>query len=129
MPGSKLLLDTNAMIAWMRRDEEFRLAIGPLPQAVSLFTLGEMQFGIRKSQQVDENEKKLMLAIADFEVLSADFETCRFYGEIFFRLRKKGRPIPINDVWIAAVALQHGLELVTRDQHFHEVDGLRLLSW
>jgi len=45
------------------------------------------------------------------------------------RLRLKGRPIPENDIWIAAVALQHGLPLATRDDHFNEVDGLRVENW
>jgi tRNA(fMet)-specific endonuclease VapC len=62
-------------------------------------------------------------------VLSCDGETARHYGQIKDRLRLKGRPIPENDNWIAASAMQHGLPLATRDDHFKEVDGLRIETW
>lgn len=55
--------------------------------------------------------------------------TARQYGEIKNKLRKKGRPLPENDIWIAALALQYDLILVTRDQHFDEIDNLKLVSW
>ena len=57
-------------------------------------------------------------------ILVCDTETARQYGRIKVELRRKGRPIPENDMWIAAVALQHGLTLATRDAHFDAIDGL-----
>ena len=62
-------------------------------------------------------------------ILNADENTAQFYGSIVASLYKKGKPIPINDVWIAAIALQHGLTLVTRDKHFSEIEGLIIESW
>jgi tRNA(fMet)-specific endonuclease VapC len=56
-------------------------------------------------------------------------ETARQYGEVKNRLRLKGRPLPENDVWIAALALQHDLILVTRDAHFQEVENLQPVAW
>jgi tRNA(fMet)-specific endonuclease VapC len=53
----------------------------------------------------------------------------RVYGSVRIALRRKGRPIPDNDTWIAAVALQHGLVLASRDSHFEQVEGLRLDRW
>jgi tRNA(fMet)-specific endonuclease VapC len=62
-------------------------------------------------------------------VLPCDATTARLYGEIKASLRSKGRPIPENDIWNAAVAQQHGLSLVTRDEHFNNVAGLAAEAW
>jgi tRNA(fMet)-specific endonuclease VapC len=62
-------------------------------------------------------------------VLSCDTQTARYYGQIKNMLRAKGRPVPENDLWIAAIARQHSLTLVTRDNHFNEIDGLPTVCW
>jgi tRNA(fMet)-specific endonuclease VapC len=62
-------------------------------------------------------------------VLPCDLEIARHYGVIEKALRAKGRPIPANDVWIAALAQQHELIVVTCDAHFGEVEALPVLSW
>ena len=62
-------------------------------------------------------------------VLACDAETAQHYGQIKNRLRAKGRPLPENDIWIAALALQHGLILVSRDAHFNEIAGLSVVAW
>lgn len=129
MPGDRILLDTNALIAWMREDDALRIRAGDSAPAVSLFTLGEMYFGIQKSLRPDENEKALVRALQDFEMLLPDAETARRYGAVFAELRRKGRPIPVNDIWIAAIALQHGLKLLARDAHFKEISGLTAITW
>lgn len=61
--------------------------------------------------------------------LSIDVETARYYGEIRHELRLDGRPIPQNDVWIAALALQHRLPVLSRDTHFDSVEGVERISW
>ena len=62
-------------------------------------------------------------------MLPCDLGTAAAYGQIKDELRLKGRPIPENDVWIAAVARQHGLILASRDDHFRSVDGLAVEAW
>ena len=62
-------------------------------------------------------------------VLICDTETSRQYGEIKNLLRAKGRPIPENDIWIAAIAKQHKLTLVSRDDHFKEIEDFLTLTW
>jgi len=62
-------------------------------------------------------------------VLICDTETSRQYGEIKNLLRAKGRPIPENDIWIAAIAKQHELTLVSRDEHFKEIEDFLTLTW
>jgi len=63
------------------------------------------------------------------DVLTCDAQTARLYGDVKNGLREKGRPIPENDVWIATIALQHGLVLVSRDGHFDEIDHLLREVW
>jgi tRNA(fMet)-specific endonuclease VapC len=62
-------------------------------------------------------------------VLLPDVESARNYGAIRDELRRKGRPIPDNDIWVAAIARQHNLTLITRDTHFQEIEGLSIGSW
>ena len=62
------------------------------------------------------------------EMLLHDLETAEYYALIVKRLRAKGRPIPTNDIWIAANAMKHGLALYSFDNHFEEIEGLVLLS-
>ena len=58
-----------------------------------------------------------------------DSVTAKIYGELYAALLNKGKPIPINDVWIAASAKQHGLTLITKDKHFAEIEGLDVEFW
>jgi tRNA(fMet)-specific endonuclease VapC len=62
-------------------------------------------------------------------VLEVGLATAAAYAMVRERLRRKGRPIPENDVWISALAVEHGLEIVSRDEHFDEVVGLRRRGW
>jgi tRNA(fMet)-specific endonuclease VapC len=62
-------------------------------------------------------------------VLGCDTATARQYGRIKNALRARGRPIPDNDIWIAAIALQHDLTLLSRDRHFGAVAGLVVETW
>jgi tRNA(fMet)-specific endonuclease VapC len=96
---------------------------------VPSITMGELFSGAERSSRravrLAETE-----AFADgAEVLPCDLETARHYGAIESALRAKGRPIPDNDIWIAALAQQYELVVVTRDAHFGEVDALPVLSW
>ncbi len=96
-----------------------------MPSAV----LGELYYGARKSGRPARNLSKIDEFAASVAVLACDAVTAQHYGQIKDRLRTMGRPIPDNDIWIAAVAMQYGLPLATRDEHFKEVDGLVVESW
>ena len=130
MPGSELLLDTNALIALTRNDGRVLAAVAGLGMvSLSLFTLGEMQYGAAKSARCEDNRRRLQVVLESFRLILPESETARVYGDIFHQLRLKGRPIPTNDVWIAAVAIQYGIPLLTRDAHFEEVPALDVRSW
>ena len=91
--------------------------------AVPTIVLGELHSGFRKGNRCAENTANLtqFLSKSSVRVLNVTEETALRYAELDVYLRKRGRPIPRNDVWIAAVALEHGLQLVTLDAHFREI--------
>lgn len=127
---AEILFDTNAAIAWIEDSPTLYSALeSDLGPVVSLITIGELEFGAAKSARAEQNRDRLARALFQFRRLSIDDATPRFYGDLQAALRRKGKPIPVNDVWIAAIALQHKLPLLTRDAHFREVDGLVLKTW
>jgi len=96
---------------------------------VSSTTIGELYYGAYKSGRVAANLARVEEFIVMTNVLGCDTATAKYYGQIRNSLRSRGRPIPENDIWIAAVAMQHQLTLVSRDIHFQYVDGLLLERW
>jgi len=128
--NGKHLLDTNIVIALFANDSAVKENLAKADEVfVSSIAVGELCFGARKSARVEENLKRIDVFIGDSVVLGCDTETARRYGEIKNALRVKGHPIPENDIWIAAIALQHDLTLTTRDAHFGEIEGLRIATW
>jgi tRNA(fMet)-specific endonuclease VapC len=125
-----LLLDTNLVIALFANDHKAgELIAGATGVFVPAIVLGELFFGARKSGRPDENIGRIADFAARTNVLACDEQTAFTYGIIKDSLWRKGTPIPENDVWIAAVAIQRDLALGTRDAHFSNVDGLRLVAW
>ena len=119
-----VLLDTSAYSA-LRRGDQAVLDVVRRSEtiAISAVVLGELHSGFRAGNRCAENKAQLaqFLSKPSVRVLSVTEETALRYAEVDVYLRKKGRPIPRNDVWIAAVALEHGLQLVTLDVHFREI--------
>jgi tRNA(fMet)-specific endonuclease VapC len=119
-----VVLDTSAYSA-LHRGEPGVLDVMQRSQSVAVpaVVLGELHRGFRAGNRCEENTAQLaqFLSKPSVRVLHITEETALRYAEIDVYLRKKGRPIPRNDVWIAAVALEHGLHLVTLDVHFREI--------
>jgi tRNA(fMet)-specific endonuclease VapC len=117
--SGKYLLDTNIIIA-LFSDEA--IVKDNLAQANEVFipsiVIGELYYGARKSRRVNANIARVDELVAASAILVCDAETARQYGEAKNKLKLRGRPLPENDVWIAALGLQHDLILVTRDAHF-----------
>ena len=130
MSGSRVLLDTNIIIALFARDASVE---GHLLQTEEVFipvmAMGELYYGCRHSGRVAENTARLDEFAESNTVVFADLDTCREYGRLKNALRLEGTPIPENDLWIAALASQHGLRLVTRDVHFRHVPHLEVTRW
>lgn len=128
--NGKFLLDTNIIIALFDNDPS---VINSLSQANGVFVpsiaLGELYYGAHKSKHVKENINRINKFAENLSVLICDTETSRMYGMLKNDLRAKGRPIPENDIWIAAIAKKNEMTLVSRDEHFKEIDGLSIVTW
>lgn len=128
--SGKYLLDTNIIISLFADEAVVK---NKLAQASEVFipsiAIGELCYGARKSGRTQANLARIDELAANSTVLVCDAETARQYGEVKNKLRLKGRPLPENDIWIAALALQYDLILVTRDAHFQEVENLKTEAW
>ena len=130
MTGSKYLLDTNAVIAFQRNETAVIDLLSAAEEVlVPLTVVGELYFGAYKSTKREENLAAVNAFVTGRVVLRPDITTANTYGEIKAAIRAKGRPIPENDIWIAAIAVQYDLTLLTRDEHFKQVAGLKLKNW
>lgn len=97
--------------------------------AIPVIVLGEFRYGIAESRHRARYESWLEGALGRFEVLAVTEETAISYAALRVALRRSGRPIPANDAWIAALALQHALPVLSRDAHFDSVPDLQRASW
>jgi tRNA(fMet)-specific endonuclease VapC len=128
--NGKFLLDTNIVIALFAEDPFVKKHI---VKAAEIFipapVIGELFFGAFKSGRPKANTARIENFAASNTVLVCDLGTSREYGHIKNLLHKKGHPIPENDIWIAALAKEHGLTLVSRDEHFKKINDLKRVVW
>ena len=125
-----MILDTNAVSAVA---DNQAAAVRLFTRAASIelpaIVLGEYRFGIAQSRRRKEYEKWLAELIAATRVLPVDEGTTGHYAQIRAELKKAGKPIPSNDLWIAALCRQHRLPLMSQDAHFDAVPGLKRMGW
>ena len=125
-----MILDTNALSAVADSEASAMEIVGRSERlAVPVIVLGEYRLGIAQSRHRPTYESWLRDWIAAVTVLDIDEETTHSYAAIGLELKRKGKPIPANDLWIAALCHQHSLPLLSRDRHFDSVPGLRRLDW
>ena len=125
----RVLLDTNAYSSLLAGDEDVLDTIADADRVfMSIFVLGELLAGFLGGNRRQENEARLdaFLRKPTVRILNATHETAHHFSSTKHDLRLRGTPIPINDVWIAAHALETGSLVVTYDRHFQQVPGLRL---
>jgi tRNA(fMet)-specific endonuclease VapC len=117
----RVALDTNRLIDLLRGDAELAEMLATCEEVwIPLIVLAEMKAGFYGGMQAHRNEAVLrtLLAKETVEVLIPQGDTAEHYARLYVQLKRAATPIPDNDLWIAALALQHDLILVTRDQHF-----------
>lgn len=128
--SGKYLLDTNIVIALFQGDSIIEKNID---QALEIFlpstVLGELYYGAYNSNRQKTNLERIDSFKSNVSILYVDDTTAHFYGQIKKGLKAKGRPIPENDIWIAGVAIQYELTLITRDRHFEYIDNLNVDVW
>ena len=127
--SGRFLLDTNIVIALINDEPGAVSRFAGIVASVPLAVIGELNYGARSSARAVENLERVEQFVASTSILLPDLDTASWYGQVRHALRVKGRPLPENDMWIAALARQHDLTLVSRDAHFREVDAMKLESW
>ena len=125
-----MILDTNALSAFVDGEPAVG-AILSLQQraAIPVIVLGEFRYGILGSRYRDTYEEWLKANLRDFDLLAITPETTLPYAALRATLKRLGRPIPANDAWIAALAMQHRLPILSRDAHFDAVPDLQRTGW
>lgn len=128
--SGKYLLDTNIVIALFAEDPSVQKHIAKAGEVfIPATVIGELFFGAFKSERSKANSARIENFAASNTVLACDIGTSREYGRIKNILHEKGCPIPENDIWIAAIAMEHGLILISRDEHFKKIDELKKAIW
>jgi tRNA(fMet)-specific endonuclease VapC len=120
----RLLLDTSAYAGLLRGHVGIKALVRRAEEIIlTPVVLGELHAGFRAGQHRRKNEHELeeMLASSRVAVVTIDEETAEHYAAIVHSLRVAGKPIPTNDIWIAASAMQFGLTLISTDRHFEQV--------
>ena len=123
----KLLLDTNRLSDALAEDEDVLTVLEHAEEIhVPVIVLGELRSGFLGGKRAAQNETRLLWFLAQDGVIAAGLDPAvsHRYAAIHQTLRRRGTPIPTNDLWIAAMALERGLVLYTRDAHFDQVPGL-----
>ena len=125
-----MILDTNALSAAADGDPAALEVVASAERlSVPVIVLGEYRFGIAQSRHRTDYENWLREWVAAVTVFDIDEETTHFYAAIGLELKRKGKPIPANDLWIAALCRQHALPLLSRDRHFDLVAGIQRVEW
>jgi tRNA(fMet)-specific endonuclease VapC len=128
--NGRYLLDSNIIIALFAKDPVIRIHLSGAKEIFIPYTaLGELYFGAYKSQNIQRNVDRIDEFALNNTVLSGDSTTAKIYGQIKNHLKEKGQPIPENDIWIAAIAQQYSLALITRDSHFTGIESLKVEIW
>jgi len=131
MPATgDVLLDTSVVIPYLKGDVAIRQQI----QSVSVLYLpmtvvGELYCGAYMSRHQARVLQEIRNFLTGVVMLGQSETTAECYGQIRVELAKAGTPIPENDIWIAALARERGMSLVTRDAHFQRIGGLNIVNW
>ena len=130
-PGdTTLILDTNALSAAAEEHPGIVATLAGARQlALPVVVIGEYRYGIAQSRHRAKYRQWLDGLIADCTVLDITEQTTHHYAEVALELRQSGKPIPANDLWIAALCRKHALPLLSHDHHFDVVAGIQRLDW
>lgn len=125
-----MILDTNALSAVADDDAgAIDVLARAAEMAIPVIVIGEYRHGIAQSRHRAIYENWLAGLLNDCMVLDVQEPTTHYYAEITLELKRKGKPIPTNDIWIAALCRQYSLPLLSRDRHFDLVAGSRRIGW
>lgn len=125
-----MIIDTNALSDYLEGNDAVIAFVDSQPTIeIPVIVIGEYRFGLLGSRHRDEYEKVLARFILDAHVLMIDETTAEYYAALRMLLRLRGQRIPSNDLWIAALARQHHLPILSQDAHFDRVEGVERFGW
>ncbi|MGB6877153.1 MAG: type II toxin-antitoxin system VapC family toxin [Candidatus Acidiferrales bacterium] len=125
-----MILDTNALSAAAEEHPGvIKILAGAQHLALPVVAIGEYRYGIAQSRHRARYRSWLDGLIRDCRVLEITEETTHHYAAINVELKQTGKPIPTNDLWIAALSRQHDLPVLSRDRHFDAISGIHRLDW
>lgn len=125
-----MILDTNALSAWAEGLAAVETSLRTAHRlVVPSVVLGEYYFGIRQSRYRNRYEQWLHRYLPLAEIAAVTSATAAAYADVRLELKRTGNPIPPNDVWIAALARQHALPVLSNDGHFDAVEGIRRIAF
>lgn len=123
------ILDTNVIIEVLNGNVNVRSQLNNMINfAIPITVLGELLTGAEYSKTKQNDQLLYESFCSSFPIINTTIPVARKYAEITAQLKKKGQPIPMNDVWIAASAMANGMAVVTSDKHFKCIDGLNVIE-
>ena len=128
MIGNNAIVDSSILIEVMKGNKDVSAKLNAIPQALmNPIILSELYFGACLSGNPNKNVNQIINAVQRFKLLNIDANTVQTFVSIKLDLSAKGTPIPENDIWIAASAVQHQLAVYTKDAHFKNIKNLNLI--
>jgi predicted nucleic acid-binding protein len=125
-----VILDTNALSAFIDGEARVGSILAAQGRAcLPVIALGEFLYGIAHSRYRKAYDAWLLAHLGRFEILGVTESTAAAYAEIRVGLRRNGTPIPANDAWIGAIAVEHRLPVLSRDVHFDAIGQVRRVGW
>lgn len=122
------IADTSAVIGLLRRDSRVEDKVRDKYFAITFVTLAELTLGVLKSRNPSSAWLRIVEVLHDKHMFHVYQKTPLFYARIYYDLEKRGAMIPINDIWIAALAIETGVPVLARDEHFSRVTGLSVIE-
>ena len=125
-----MILDTNALSDLFRQNQSLRVHLEKTDRLyLPVIALGEYVYGLKNSAKAKELTVLLSDLVQDMQLLDLGKDTASHYADIRWELKRKGTPIPENDIWIAGLVREYKLPLLSRDTHFDLVEGIERLGW
>ncbi len=122
------VLDTNIIIDWFRGDEKTKSFLNNFDFEIPVIVIGELFYGAENSSSKEKHFEQIKKLTEEFSIINCTEETAKIYASIKSFLKQQGKPIPENDIWIAAIAMENNKSLVTNDQHFSFIKNLKIIN-
>ena len=121
-------LDTNIIIDLFRGDEKTKSFLNNFDFEIPIFVVGELLYGAENSSKKEKHLAQIKKFAEQVSIINSTEETAKIYASIKSFLKQLGKPIPENDIWIAAIAIENNKSLVTNDQHFSFIKNLKIIN-